>query len=184
MGRTVAIGLIAPQIPAELVEELAAELPQRLRERASDGVRWQVATAWGRAQGCAPRARHQPRCAFGLMPAPAPAPAPPLDGWRMHYVAHGRRLGARATLCLGGAPSRPQAKMRPTSPTARRARRDSSDGTASIRATATAGRCPPIRLQAAARTWKRPGATSPWKPWQPERHSPVISGRCPPRGRR
>jgi hypothetical protein len=30
----------------------------------------------------------------------------------MHYVAHGRRLGARATLCLGGAPSRPQAKCR------------------------------------------------------------------------
>lgn len=39
------LGLLAPpQIPAEVVERLAGELPETLSERVSDRVRWQVPT--------------------------------------------------------------------------------------------------------------------------------------------
>lgn len=44
-GGTVVLGLLAPpQIPGEVVEELAAELPGVLSERVSDRVSWEVPT--------------------------------------------------------------------------------------------------------------------------------------------
>ena len=44
-GGTVVLGLLAPpQIPKEVVEDLAAELPRALSERVSDRVSWEVPT--------------------------------------------------------------------------------------------------------------------------------------------